>query len=363
MAGEIVLSCLKGAAGFLGQNVASRLLGLFKCRKLDKEKLEKLRETLNNVNGLLNGAEEKQITDAGRDLVAVMVLKTWIEDAEEAIYEAKDLLIEIDNEARRIELEANSKTGMSQARDIFISYLCPLSKNEEGELAHTLEKIFERLEMDQYKEDIKKSLLSDDAEGESLQVIPIVGRPGIGKTTLARFVYHDDAVQKWFDLKAWVSVSQDLDVLKLTKNILKELGFSDCDSMPPNRLHCKLQEILKGNKLLLVLDDFWNDDPEECTFVITPLMAGAKGSKIIITTRERSGASSALQTLHPYLLQTLHPFLLPGISDDNCLLVFSEHAFSGPSCNARLQFENMFSSSVVRRCKGLPLTAKLLEVY
>ncbi|KAJ6370703.1 hypothetical protein OIU77_001249 [Salix suchowensis] len=213
---------------------------------------------------------------------------------------------------------------------------------------------------DQYKEDIKKSLLSDDAEGESLQVIPIVGRPGIGKTTLARFVYHDDAVQKWFDLKAWVSVSQDLDVLKLTKNILKELGFSDCDSMPPNRLHCKLQEILKGNKLLLVLDDFWNDDPEECTFVITPLMAGAKGSKIIITTRERSGASSALQTLHPYLLQTLHPFLLPGISDDNCLLVFSEHAFSGPSCNARLQFENMFSSSVVRRCKGLPLTAKLL---
>jgi len=48
---------------------------------LDKEKLEKLRETLNTVNGLLNGAEEKQITEAGRDLFTVMVLKTWIADA------------------------------------------------------------------------------------------------------------------------------------------------------------------------------------------------------------------------------------------------------------------------------------------
>uniref|UniRef100_A0A6N2N7A4 Uncharacterized protein n=1 Tax=Salix viminalis TaxID=40686 RepID=A0A6N2N7A4_SALVM len=239
-----------------------------------------------------------------------------------------------------------------KVRDIFISYLCPLSKNEEGEVAHKLEKIFKRLEMVESKarglylmeqrpshervpftallEDMKKLLLSDDAEGESLQVIPIVGRHGI-----------------------------DRDLLKLTKNILKELGFSDCDSMPPNRLHSKLQEILKGNKLLLVLDDFWNDVPAECTFIITPLMDGAKGSKIITTTRERSGASFALQTLQPYLLQTLQPFLLPEIGDDNCWLLFSEHAFSGASFNARLEFGKIFLSSIVRRCKGLPLTTKL----
>jgi hypothetical protein len=37
-----------------------------------------------------------------------------------------------------------------------------------------------------------------------------------------------------------------------------------------------------GNKLFLVLDDFWNDDPEQSKFLITPLMAGAKVSKIII---------------------------------------------------------------------------------
>jgi hypothetical protein len=100
MAVEIALACLKGAAGFLGQQLAPVLPGFCTCGKLNKEKLKKLRETLNTVNDLLNDIEEKQITEVGRDLFTMMVLKTWIADAKEAIYEAEDLLIEIDNEAR-----------------------------------------------------------------------------------------------------------------------------------------------------------------------------------------------------------------------------------------------------------------------
>jgi len=80
---------------------------------------------LNTVNGLLNNAEEKQITKAGRDLFTVMVLKTWIADAKEAIYEVEVLLIENDNEAQRIDLVAGSQTGMYQVQNFFISFLCP----------------------------------------------------------------------------------------------------------------------------------------------------------------------------------------------------------------------------------------------
>uniref|UniRef100_A0A6N2NJV6 Disease resistance protein winged helix domain-containing protein n=1 Tax=Salix viminalis TaxID=40686 RepID=A0A6N2NJV6_SALVM len=68
-----------------------------------------------------------------------------------------------------------------------------------------------------------------------------------------------------------------------------------------------------SGKLTFPISVKQNDDPEECTFVITPLMAGAKG----------------------------------------------KHAFSGASFNARLQYGKIFSSVVIR-CKGLPLTAKLL---
>ena len=125
MAVEIALACLKGAAGFLGQQLAPVLPGFCTCGKLDKEKLKKLRETLNTVNGLLNDTEEKQITEVGRDLFTMMVLKTWIADAKEAIYEAEDLLIETDNEAQRIDLVVGSQTGMYQVRNFFISFLCP----------------------------------------------------------------------------------------------------------------------------------------------------------------------------------------------------------------------------------------------
>jgi hypothetical protein len=79
---------------------------------------------LNTVNGLLNNAEEKQITKAGRDMFTVMVLKTWIADAKEAIYEVEVLLIENDNEAQRIDLVVGSQTGMYQVQNFFISFLC-----------------------------------------------------------------------------------------------------------------------------------------------------------------------------------------------------------------------------------------------
>ena len=60
---------------------------------------------------------------------------------------------------------------------------------------------------------------------------------GIGKTTLAKFVFNDRAVQEWFDLKTWAYVSQVFDALKLTKDILKGVGLSDCDTMTPDQLN------------------------------------------------------------------------------------------------------------------------------
>jgi len=57
-------------------------------------------------------------------MFTVMVLKTWIADAKEAIYEVEVLLIENDNEAQRIDLVVGSQTGMYQVQNFFISFLC-----------------------------------------------------------------------------------------------------------------------------------------------------------------------------------------------------------------------------------------------
>ena len=49
------------------------------------------------------------------------------------------------------------------------------------------------------------------------------GVGGIRKTTLTQLVYNDRKVTQCFDLKAWVCVSDDFDLVRITKTILKAI--------------------------------------------------------------------------------------------------------------------------------------------
>ena len=211
---EIGKAFLNSAVDILIKEFGSPLVqGFFKRRKLDKELLEKLTETLNVVNGLLNDAEEKQIT--------VDAVKNWLDDIKDAVYEAEDLLDGIDYEARSSDqLEAGSQTRTAQMRNLLFCCISPSSKNlEKEELADNLKKIFERLERLERKattldlirrvgvkrsydpqsrslpttsrlggsrvygrQDAKQAitdlLLSDDAKMKGLEVIAIVARYG-----------------------------------------------------------------------------------------------------------------------------------------------------------------------------------------
>ena len=68
-------------------------------------------------------------------------------------------------------------------------------------------------------------LLSNDvaSNNHSTGVIPIVGMDGVGKTTLARQIYNNQKIIEHFSLKAWVCVSEEFDVPKITKKILLEV--------------------------------------------------------------------------------------------------------------------------------------------
>ena len=56
------------------------------------------------------------------------------------------------------------------------------------------------------RDDDKNKILDLLLSDEPLAVIPIIGMGGLGKTTLARLVYNDDAVVKHFTPRAWVCV-------------------------------------------------------------------------------------------------------------------------------------------------------------
>ncbi|XP_039162810.1 putative disease resistance RPP13-like protein 1 [Eucalyptus grandis] len=115
---------------------------------------------------------------------------------------------------------------------------------------------------------------------------------GIGKTALAQQVYNDVRVTNYFEVKAWVCVSDEFDVLAITKRILEATDFPlSCDGKDLNWLQDKLNENLFGKKFLVVLDDVWNKKYGSWTILLKPLQWGAKGSKIIITTRNLNVAA------------------------------------------------------------------------
>ncbi|XP_042978096.1 putative disease resistance RPP13-like protein 1 [Carya illinoinensis] len=173
---------------------------------------------------------------------------------------------------------------------------------------------------------------------------------GIGKTTLAQFVYNDEVVKSLFKLRAWTCVSEDFDAIRVTKAILKSLSRESNDDNDLNLLQIKLSEALKGKKFLVILDDLWNENYNDWTILLAPFKAGAPGSVVIITTRHRE-VSRRTGTTEAHELHLL--------STDASVSIFTQHALGTKDFSSHAHLKDI-GEEIVRKCKGLPLAAKIL---
>ncbi|XP_043714758.1 putative disease resistance RPP13-like protein 1 [Telopea speciosissima] len=201
-------------------------------------------------------------------------------------------------------------------------------------------------------------LLSDDKtpspsnNDNNFSVLPIVGMGGAGKTTLAQLVYNDERVEKHFGLKAWVCVSEGFDVVRLTKEILESATKSTHTSNSLDKLQVELKEALSNKRFLLVLDDMWNENYERWDALSTVFAFGRPGSKILVTTRNKS-VSSVVRTIP-------NDHDLKGLSDEACFTMVKKHAFFDEnSSEANIKLKT-FGQEIVKKCKGSPLVVKTL---
>ena len=139
------------------------------------------------------------------------------------------------------------------------------------------------------REDDKKAiieLLLEPNNEENVSIIPIVGIGGLGKTTVAQFVYNDKNIKEHFELKMWICISDIFDVELIIQKIILATGEEPVvHSM--DKLRDQIRKIIDQKKYLLVLDYVWNKDLHIWERLKDLLVGGAKGSKIVITTRER----------------------------------------------------------------------------
>ncbi|KAH9684865.1 putative disease resistance RPP13-like protein 1 [Citrus sinensis] len=201
------------------------------------------------------------------------------------------------------------------------------------------------------KNEIVELLLRDDLRNDGeFSVIPIIGMGGLGKTTLAQLVYNDARVQGHFDLKAWTCVSDDFDVIRLTKTILRSITKQTTDDSDLNLLQEELKKKLSQKKFLLVLDDVWNENYNDWVDMSRPFEAGAPGSKIIVTARNQEVAA---------IMGTARAYHLKKLSNDDCLSVFAQHSLGTRDFSSNKSLEEI-GKKIVIKCNGLPLAAKTL---
>ena len=357
--------------------LASReVLDFLKGRKPIDGLVQKLKIELISADAVLLDAEEKQITNPA--------VEEWLDELKDAVYVADDLLDEIAYEALRCNLEAESQNNISKVWNSFSVSIISFNKRIQSELEKILESlkniIAKQNELglkkvvggvtlrsprlttscpekcgvfgrDIDKEAIFKYWQLDDSSSDGICVVPIVGMGGIGKTTLAQFVFNDSRVNESFDLKAWVCVSENFDSFKILKTILEEVTFSPCNIQSLNFLQTTIREALMEKKFFLVLDDVWNENYNDWDELLKVFKCGAKEIKIIVTTRSEKVASK-IRTI------PIH-HCLKELSNDECWVLFAQHAFAN---RKPCEFPHLEATGkkIVEKCRGLPLVAKTI---
>ncbi|KAG6629622.1 hypothetical protein CIPAW_14G097300 [Carya illinoinensis] len=346
--------------------MASReFVDFLRGRKLNDGLLDKFKTILLSVEVVLEDAEDKQVTNPS--------VRKWLDELKHAVYDAEDVLDEIATKALQSKLNAEFGSTASKVRNciktsIFFNKIELRIKEVLGRLenlasqqnvmglvqAGTVRRISsERLPTTSLVEDsdicgrnddkdeMIDKLLPDDATDNKIGVIAIVGMGGMGKTTLAQLVYNDNRVQKHFDLVAWVCVSEEFDMFKVTKTILEAVTSSNSDIKDLNRLQLQVKERLMGKKFLLVLDDVWNKNYTDWEILSKPFKSGVQGSRIIVTTRDVDVASAMRAFITHHLKK---------LQEEDCWSLFARHAFHDANSYMHSDFEEL-GRKIVEKCK------------
>ncbi|XP_039019803.1 putative disease resistance RPP13-like protein 1 [Hibiscus syriacus] len=340
------------------------------------------------MNASLEDAEEKQITS--------LAVEHWLDELQHVAFDVEDVVDDLATEALRRKLTEHTRQPSASTNKVwkFIVPSCFRAINMniikfDAEIKPKIQEITARLDelvvqkrilkleeivkggsekvlqrvttslVDESRvygresdaDAVVNLLMMDGGEiGEGkIGVVSILGMGGLGKTTLAQLVYKDVRIEASFELRAWVCVSEEFDVLKVTKTLIHAVASDIDESKDWNSLQVQLEEELRGRKFLIVLDDMWNENYDHWDLLCRPFAAGAAGSKILVTTRNESVAASCGGCRHH----------LKKLSNDDCLLILTCHALRAKNFD---EYPNLkaVGERIVERCKGLPLAAKTL---
>ncbi|GLT37347.1 hypothetical protein SLA2020_116690 [Shorea laevis] len=352
-----------------------------------KVELRRLCNKLTMIRAVLQDADRRQVEDSA--------VKLWLENLREVAREAEDLLDEVVYE--RLKQEVQIQKQMKKKVCLFFTFSTPFifrlkMANKIKNLIASIVEIND--EATQYglqyrlatheprsnpqtaysypqtaysspgycprvigrEDDVSKivDLLVDSGNKEPLSVISVVGMGGLGKTTLAKSVQNHEKIVRNFGRTMFICVSKDFDVKEILKEMFESLTKEGCSIENEATIVGKIQDELKNENYLLILDDVWNEDPLKWEALRGCLLEINKNkvSRMVVTTRSENVASimGALRE---------HMYHLAGLEDEACWSIIKQRAFGGSSVPNLAELEAI-GRQIAKKCKGVPLVANVI---
>ncbi|XP_006657698.1 putative disease resistance protein RGA3 [Oryza brachyantha] len=339
-------------------NLAANEIAKVLCVKNEINKLKRKLETMTAI-----------IRDAEQTVVQYETTRDWLKRLRGIAYEAENIIDRCRIEQERLQMfqpqECNPSSLFKCCRDVAVDYMIA---NDIHELNQELESIKSestvlhlnpvtedqiRLDLD-VAPDLEPDIVGREVENDcdtliqllkrdyitTCPLFAIVGTIGVGKTTLARKVYHRAATM--FETRLWVHMSKDLQHLTMWYDGM----FKKAETAEQQAL---LLSYLQGKKFLLVIDDVWGENVWDGRLEIQA-QHGAPGSRVLVTSRDERVARR---------MGAIHLHTVKMLNEDDAWWLLRTRAFLDESAG------NMqdIGRRIVQKCNGLPMAIRRIGCH